>query len=170
MSQSTTISPSPISRKPVVLSRNEPFSMPVIQCLGFFLGMTASSLSVSILIARSSSVTRAHGGSPGGWAGTTPALARAMSNPATDDPAKKALATRIPCPRMLTRRQQAPALRLVHDLIARPQFRGHPLSKPPARFVEPVPEGGVALGRAKQPEHAVVPPLPAGNVPAERQR
>src|SRR6187455_415527 len=61
MSQSTTISPSPTSRKPVVLSRNDCFSMPVIHCLGFFLGTTASSLSVSILIARSSSITRPQG-------------------------------------------------------------------------------------------------------------
>ena len=81
MSQSTTISPSPTSRKPVVLSRNDPFSMPVIHCLGSFLGMTASSLSVSILMARSSSVTRAHPASFAGWARTSPALAIAISNP-----------------------------------------------------------------------------------------
>ena len=34
--------------------------MPVIHCFGAFFGMTASSLSVSILMARSSSVTLAH--------------------------------------------------------------------------------------------------------------
>ena len=73
MSQSMTISPSPTSRKPVALSRNDPFSMPVIHCLGFFLGMTASSLSVSILMARSSSVTRAHRLVSAGWARTRPA-------------------------------------------------------------------------------------------------
>src|SRR5262249_17708486 len=93
MSQSTTISPSPTSRKPVALSRNDPFSMPVIHCLGFFLGMTASSLSVSTLMARSSSVTRAHDGSAGGSARTGLGLATAMSNTARDDLAKKPLET-----------------------------------------------------------------------------
>jgi len=55
--------------------------MPVIQCLGSFLGMTASSLSVSILIARSSSFTLAHSVSFGGSARTDPAPAIAMTNP-----------------------------------------------------------------------------------------
>src|SRR5262245_40725098 len=81
MSQSMTINPSPISRKPVALSRNDPFSMPVIHCLGSFLGMTASSLSVSTLMARSSSVTRAHSASFAGWAGTHPMPAIARSSP-----------------------------------------------------------------------------------------
>jgi len=57
------------------LSRNDPFSMPVIQCLGSFLGITASSLSVSILMALASSVTRAHGLSPADSAKTGMALA-----------------------------------------------------------------------------------------------
>src|SRR5262249_9909647 len=81
MSQSTTISPSPASRKPVALSRNDPFSMPVIHCLGLFLGMTASSLSVSILMARSSSVTRTHLGSFEGGARTDPPPASARNRP-----------------------------------------------------------------------------------------
>src|SRR5882672_1066188 len=86
MSQSTTISPSPISRKPVVLSRNDPFSMPVIHCFGFFLGMTASSLSVSILMARSSSVTRAHSASLGDWARPAPAQTNPRRIPRANDP------------------------------------------------------------------------------------
>src|SRR5262249_32087237 len=77
MSQSTTMSPSPISRKPVALSRKDPFSIPVIHCLGFFLGMTASSLSVSILIARSSSFTCTH--SVPGAAATRPGVAMTTS-------------------------------------------------------------------------------------------
>src|SRR5262249_17029 len=48
--------------------------------LGFFLGMTASSLSVSILMARSSSVTRAHGLLPACSAENGPTLPIAMTN------------------------------------------------------------------------------------------
>src|SRR5262249_15441668 len=90
---------SPASRKPVALSRNEPFSMPVIQCLGALLGMTASSLSVATVMALSSSVTRAHGLAPGRPAGPGSALAPARSNAAAGNPARKTLRAlmRRPC-------------------------------------------------------------------------
>src|SRR5437588_10867628 len=91
MSQSTTINPSPISRKPVALSRNDPFSTPVIHCLGFFLGMTASSLSVSTLMALSSWVTRVQNLLPGGSAKSGPALAMTMSKGAYGNVTRKAL-------------------------------------------------------------------------------
>ena len=65
----------------MALSRNDPFSMPVIQCLGSFLGMTASSRSVSTLMARSSSVTRTQAASFAGWAEAEPTLANASRQP-----------------------------------------------------------------------------------------
>jgi hypothetical protein len=77
-----TISPSPASRNPVVLSRNECFSIPVIQCLGFFFGIAAASLSVSISIRVSLSVTRTHGRSSAGSAvATTPRVRRRSIEP-----------------------------------------------------------------------------------------
>src|SRR5262249_11315589 len=69
----------------------DPFSIPVIHCFGAFLAMMASSLSVSILMARSSSTTRDHVWSSGDSARTDPSLAIAMSNTADDQPAKEAL-------------------------------------------------------------------------------
>src|SRR5438876_990422 len=108
MSQSMTISPSPISRQPEVLSRNDPFSMPVIHCLGFFLGMTASSLSVSILMARSSSMTRAHGLSPGGAARSGSTFPIATSDTAHDKQATMALGILMRCPRLPRRKVLAP--------------------------------------------------------------
>src|SRR5687768_3146415 len=72
--------------------------MPVIHCLGSFLGMTASSLSVSILMARSSSVTRAHPAPSSGWAAVEPAPASAMSKPQGIE-AMKILESRMHLPR-----------------------------------------------------------------------
>ena len=75
----------------MALSRNDPFSMPVIQCLGSFLGMTASSLSVSILMARSSSTTRPQAGCPAGAAAAGTAPASRIANRASDKRARTAL-------------------------------------------------------------------------------
>src|SRR5262245_26998461 len=99
MSQSTTMRPSPTSRKPVALSRNDPFSMPVIHCLGLCLGMTASSLSVTILMARSSSMTRPHAAPFACWASDAGPASPTRSP--TDRGSKRAARTvLIACPRV----------------------------------------------------------------------